>query len=118
MSYISCTMAINNKYVLLFGGWDYHNGVNCDDIYIYSLKHKTLKLAKMKCPSKGKFYAITINNIIKDEKLTFGYVRNQWKICNMNHYFPPYYLLKLIHSYYLNEFVYLLDSMCYKVYCL
>ncbi len=112
MSYISCTMAINNKYVLLFGGWD---GERCyDDIYIYSLKHKTIRQSKMKCPSKSVFEAITVNNNIKDEKLTFGYIRKEWKICNINNYFLPYYLLKLIHSYYLNEYVYLLDKRTKK----
>eukprot|EP01084_Bolivina_argentea_P220702 373989_1 len=111
VSSICCTMAINNKYVLIFGGFHAY-----DNIYIYSLQHKTLKQSKIKCPSESTFCAITVNDNVKDEKLTFGYVRNQWKVCDMNHYFPPYYLLKLIHSYYLNEFVYLLDKRRKKHY--
>eukprot|EP01084_Bolivina_argentea_P078837 143063_1 len=106
-------MAINNKYVILFGGCggDGHS----DDIYVYSIKYKTIKLSKIKCPAKGLFNAITVNDNMKDEKLTFGFVRNQWKICDIaDHYFPPYYLLKLMHSYYLNEFVYLLDTEAKK----
>eukprot|EP01084_Bolivina_argentea_P215233 365404_1 len=39
---IECTMAINNKYVLIFGGYS-SDWNNCDDIYIYSLKNKTIK---------------------------------------------------------------------------
>eukprot|EP01084_Bolivina_argentea_P107833 192770_1 len=65
-----CTMAINNKYILLFGG--YKSGIYYDDIYIYSLKHKTLRQSKIKCPSKSDFSAITINNNIKDEMIVFG----------------------------------------------
>eukprot|EP01084_Bolivina_argentea_P101849 182533_1 len=100
-------MAINNKYVLLFGGCD--NGIYYDDIYIYSIKYKTITKSKIKCPSEGIFKAITINDHSKDEKIVFGYVRHEWITCDIyDHYFPPNYLLKLIHSYYLNEFVYLL----------
>eukprot|EP01084_Bolivina_argentea_P207078 353396_1 len=40
MGSLCCTMAFNNKYVLLFGGEN--NDEYYDDIYIYSLKHKTL----------------------------------------------------------------------------
>eukprot|EP01084_Bolivina_argentea_P250873 420526_1 len=69
------TMAINNKYMVLFG----NKNKSIDDIYIYSVKHKTVKLSKTKCPSKGIFNAITINNDINDEKIVFGYVRNEWK---------------------------------------
>eukprot|EP01084_Bolivina_argentea_P107832 192768_1 len=50
MDRICCTMAINNKYVLLFGGRD-NNWNKLDDIYIYSLKYKTIKESKIKCPS-------------------------------------------------------------------
>ncbi len=63
------------------------------------------------------FSAITINNKIKDEKTIFGYIRKEWKRCNINkNYFIPFYLLKLIHSYYLNEYVLLLDRYTNKHY--
>ncbi len=49
----------------------------------------------MKCPSKSIFTAITVNDNMKDEKLVFGYVRKEWKICNINNnYCLPHYLLK------------------------
>eukprot|EP01084_Bolivina_argentea_P101848 182532_1 len=108
MGSMCCTMAINNKYVLLFGGCD--NGIYYDDIYIYSIKYKTITKSKMKCPSGSTFAAIAVNDNIKDEKLVFGYIRNQWITCNISdNYFLPYDLQKIIHSYYLNECVYLLD---------
>eukprot|EP01084_Bolivina_argentea_P107053 191440_1 len=50
-----------------------------------------------------------LNDNIKNEKLVFGYIRNIW-ICNISDHFPPNDLIKLIHSYYLNEFVYLLEE--------
>eukprot|EP01084_Bolivina_argentea_P035969 66577_1 len=121
-------MAVNNKYILLFGGYEDDGmgfymdmlagifggmsgiGNTSDSIYVYSMKHKTVKLSEMKCPSKSVFKCVTVNDNNKDEKLIYGYLRNQWIICDINEqYFPPHYLIKLIHSYYLNEFVYLLD---------
>eukprot|EP01084_Bolivina_argentea_P077090 139775_1 len=83
---IACTMAINNKYVLLFGGEDDNNNY-CDNIFIYSIKNQTIKESKIKCPSKGIFSCIAVNDNIKDEKITFGYIRKQWEICNINNYF-------------------------------
>eukprot|EP01084_Bolivina_argentea_P008954 16765_1 len=71
---VCCTMAIKNRYVLIFGGISSGGGVR-DNIYIYSIKHKTIKESKIKCPSKGEFNAITINDNISDEKLVFGYIR-------------------------------------------
>ncbi len=97
---ICCAGGINNKYVLLFGGYD-DTDHYCDDIYIYSLKNKTIKKSKIKCPSKSQFSCLTVNDNIKDEKIVFGYVRKEWVICNVSNYFLSYYLLKLIHSYYL-----------------
>ncbi len=48
---------------------------------------------------------------MKDEKTAFGFVRNTWKICDIyDHCFPPFYLFKIMHSYYLNEWVYSLNE--------
>eukprot|EP01084_Bolivina_argentea_P003529 6639_1 len=108
---VHCTMAIRNRYVLIFGGiTSKFPDVYSDNIYIYCMGSKTLRISSVKCPSKSMFKAITVNNEGKDEKTVFGYMRKQWNVCDIeDHSFPPFYLLKLIHSYYLNEIVYLLD---------
>eukprot|EP01084_Bolivina_argentea_P086276 155942_1 len=112
---ICCAIAINNRYVFLFGGYMYWRP--CNYIYIYCLKDKTITPSKIKCPISGIFSAITVNNKIKDEKLVWGYVRKQWVNCKIDdHQFPPTYLMKLMHSYYLNEFIYLLDKLSKKHY--
>eukprot|EP01084_Bolivina_argentea_P057266 104655_1 len=49
MGFVGCTMAINNKYILLFGGTNYNSDVYYDNIYIYSLKHKTIRESQIKC---------------------------------------------------------------------
>eukprot|EP01084_Bolivina_argentea_P093449 168062_1 len=71
---MSCTMAMHNKYVLLFGGID-DNSQYSDNIYIYSLKRKTLTKSKLKV---NLYPYVTINDKMKDEKVVFGYIRNQW----------------------------------------
>eukprot|EP01084_Bolivina_argentea_P313314 542574_1 len=73
IGYLCCTMAIYNRYVLIFGGRyddDRYTGeiFHSDNIYVYSIEHKTITKSKIKCPSEGIFKAITINDHSKDEK--------------------------------------------------
>eukprot|EP01084_Bolivina_argentea_P287983 494201_1 len=104
-----CTAVINGKYALLFGGFSAGYAV-CDDIYVFSMLTKTFSISEMRCPEHGRFKATTINDRECDEKTVFGFVRNEWKICEIyDHWFPPEYLLRLIHSYYLVEFVDLIN---------
>ncbi len=116
---IHCLMAIRNQYVLLFGGLG--SSADCsgysDDIYVYSIKHQTIRKSKMKCPLKGLFTGITVSDSYKDEKAVFGFVRKECKIFAVDdHYFPPFELLHLIHSYYLTEYVCLLEKLRKKHY--
>ena len=104
----ACVLAIRRKYVLIFGGEFSSNLYDntYDEIYVYSVKQQKIRTSKVKCPVKGVFNAVTINDEKQDELLVIGFVRNEWRLSNIEyHYFPPYYLLKLMHSYYLNEFV-------------
>ncbi len=102
-----CCTAINNQYILIFGGVD--NIDECDEIYIFSLLNQEFTASKIKCPQKGHFQAIRIGDKLKDEMAVFGYIRCQWILSEISdHYFPPVYLLQLIHSYYLNEYIHLI----------
>eukprot|EP01084_Bolivina_argentea_P035972 66581_1 len=113
---ICCITVINERYVLIFGGEHLWGEFN-DNIYIYSVEEKILRKSKIKCPSKSVFRAITVNDKMRDEKSVFGFVRKYWEICQINEcYFPPYYLLRLIHTFYLVEQVYLLDIRANKHY--
>ena len=99
-----CTTAINDKYVLIFGGYSGH--YHSDDIYILSLLTKRFTKSQIKCPTKSKFEAITTNDRYRDELAVFGFVRSSWQSSQIpDHYFPPHYMLSLMHSYYLMEFV-------------
>ncbi len=100
------TAVLNDEYVLLFGGQT--NGKLHDDIWIYSVRDEKFKRSNLKCPRKGEFEAITVCDKVKDEVITTGFVRGQWRLCGIgDHLFPPQYLIKLMNSYYLNEFIHL-----------
>ncbi len=117
MDNVHCLKAMNNKYVLIFGGYDNDENGWSDDIFIFCIKDKTIKKSNIKCPSKGTFSGVTVSDKEKDKKAVFGYVRKEWKLCEISdHCFPPNYLLGLMHSYYFNEYVYLLDEMKKKHY--
>eukprot|EP01084_Bolivina_argentea_P196832 337397_1 len=93
---VCCTLAINNKYVLLFGGYSQQH---YDTIYIYSIKNNTIKTSKIRCPTKSLFAAVTVNDSIRDEYVVFGFIRDTWKSKEfMDYCFPPYYLQKLINA--------------------
>eukprot|EP01084_Bolivina_argentea_P119421 211742_1 len=99
-----CTMAIHNRYALIFGGAN-QDVVGFEDILIYCFKTQSIKISKVKSPCLGDIYesAITVTDQQRDEKIVFGYVRDIWKLVDT-------YLLKLMHSFYLNEYVYLLEK--------
>ncbi len=117
MMSIHCTLAIRNKYVLAFGGA--YGGYNSysDDIYVYSIQEQTLKESKLKCPSKSTFTGITVSDTKQDQKTVVGFVRKEWKLCELqDEYFPPFCLLEIIRTYYFTEYVCLLDVQSRKHY--
>ncbi len=113
--HVCCLQAINGQYILIFGGCT--TGSCYNDIYVYSIKREIMTTSTIKCPAKSIFGGIVVNNRLKDEKCVFGYVRCTWKTCKFSNYFTmPYYLLKIINAYYLEEYVYLLDKITNKHY--
>ena len=97
----ACTAILHEKIVLLFG----NRHSNC--IYIYYVDNQTFTKSEMKCPAQGSYQAIVIhdnNDKMNDKLITFGYIRCQWKKCDLSdHLFPPEYLIKIILSYYMND---------------
>merc|ERR1719245_460115 len=66
------TSALNNKYVILFGGY---SGCFHDDIFIFSLSTHTLTKSRVKCPERGVFEAMTMNNNKDNDLIVDGYIR-------------------------------------------
>ena len=109
MVYVACTSILNGQFVLLFGGTD-DNIHSHDDIYVYSVNDETFKISTIKCPEKVQYQAFTANDKEKDKLTTFGFIRQQWKKCEIDaHLFPPEYLIRIISGYYVNEWVHLLS---------
>ncbi len=113
-----CISILHDQYVLLMGVKDDNAGINFnniwslkqDDIWIYSVRSKKFKKSDIKCPRKGAFDVAKMCDRNKDELIVYGFVRNEWKISTMQHlYFPPHYLIQIMHQYYLNESVHLFD---------
>ena len=98
---------LNQQFIILFGGY---NGENINEIWIYSVKEKTFKESKVRCPGKRGGRAFAINDPTKDELSVFGYIRSQWRKCGIcDHSFMPRYLIKIVNRYYMNERIHLID---------
>lgn len=105
-----CAPVMNERYVVLFGGVDRYNFA-CDDIWIYSVDEHKFTKSKVKCPKKACYQAFRINDDKSHEMTVCGFVRNEWKLTGIaDHLFPPYYLLKIIHKYCLQEQVHLFSN--------
>ena len=108
MRSFGCVSILNGQYILIFGGNS--QPTSHDDIYIYSVDDKTFKKSDIKCPEKEGYYAISVCDKKKDMLSTFGFVREQWKRCDIdNHLFPPQYLIQLMCKYYQNEDIHLFN---------
>merc|ERR1712154_314084 len=106
-----CTLAIRNQFVLFFGSYSDADDGHKSDIFIYSVSKRTFIKSTVKCPANRIYHAVTINDEERDEKAVFGYIRKQWKLSQIpQHFFPPYYLLALMASFYYNGFVHILDG--------
>ena len=115
MGKFGCTTAINKQYVLLFGGKRPDKNIS-NEIWIYTVHDKSFKKSRMKCPKKSPYRAFAINNRNKDELVTFGYVRNIWKIYEIDdHLFPPQYLIRIIFNFYWREYVHLFEDQSVTV---
>ena len=79
------------------------------------IRHKiqsTFKLSPIKCPEKGRYQPITINDKHKDQFSRFGYIRRNWSECGIDdHLFSPEYLIRIISGYYLNERVHIFSVL-------
>ena len=66
----------------------------------------------MKCPEVySGFDGLVMSDRRRDEIITYGFVRNLWRESDINHFlFPPHYLIKIMHSYYSNEVIHLLEN--------
>eukprot|EP01084_Bolivina_argentea_P015581 29200_1 len=97
----------NEQYIIIFGGAT--DASFSDDIFIYNVRKNIFTKSKMKCPKKGSYHAITINNSKHDEIATFGFVNGCYKAANfVGVQILPHYLIKIIGCYFCHEEIHLL----------
>lgn len=116
-------MTLNQKYLILMGGLLPTNnsllipGLNMDDIklnnkiFIMDLNKRKWYQCKILTPSYSRsFRAIIMNNDNKQEIIVSGYIRfNLLKNIKNNKLFPPSYIIKLIQTWYKNEYLHLME---------
>ena len=115
---MGCATAVNDQYVLIFGGkkpgtgfFNAYASAQTDDILIYSVRHQFFRKSSTKCPTKFKCQAIAVNDKMRDETCVFGFVRDTWQLKEIDDaIYPPRYLIKLIHKFYLNEYIHLFSG--------
>ena len=92
-----CVASRNEKYVIMLS----RVGIDVLDLTTMIFRKSTID-----CPENGRkhYQAINMNDSNVDNLLTFGYV----EFCNM--LYPPFYLIKMIGSYYSNEWIYLIEQ--------
>ena len=120
-AHVGCISVLNGQYLLLLGGMSKAQKESkrpCkydDEIWILNVKDKTFKESNVKCPSKGTPEAVSFSEWNKDKLTVSGYVRSEWKIAKLcDHLFPHQYLMKMICTYYRQEFVHLFYVHPYK----
>lgn len=114
----TATSVMNGNYVVIFAGPNHYQPHHDDcrllhsNIWIYCVEDKKFVESKIKlCPFVSDWMkAITISDNKIDGKVVWGYIRKQWQLSAIDdHLFPPHYLIELIHSFYLQEWIHLLD---------
>eukprot|EP01083_Nonionella_stella_P062090 161543_1 len=113
MQGFGCTSILNGKYVLVIGGEQVEDGsfCSCGDIRVYCVSDQTFKISNVQCPESGPYQAITVSDRKRDELISIGFVRHNWRKCGIDdHLFPAEYLVRIIYRYYFNEFVHLFHS--------
>ena len=109
MEYFGCATIMDGQYVLLFGGKASNELQN--KIYIYSVKEKSFRESKVRCPKKGTCHAVAVRDKKEEELSVYGYVRYQWGDLQINQQlFPPRYLIQIMRRYYHVEYIHLFHS--------
>eukprot|EP01084_Bolivina_argentea_P075425 136738_1 len=101
---VSCC---NDRYILILGGNKRGYG-DSQDIFIYDQQIQKIFKSKAKCPTKGLYHALIINN---SEKICYGFMNECYKEENfVISYKLPCYLVQIIICYFYHEEIYLLNK--------
>eukprot|EP01084_Bolivina_argentea_P310623 537545_1 len=81
-----------------------------DKISVFDVEKAVLRDCSIKCPYKGLFGGLIVNNEEDDDLLVFGYVKELYGSgCFNDVQQMPHYLIQLIRNYVCNEFIHLIQ---------
>eukprot|EP01084_Bolivina_argentea_P034634 64122_1 len=107
---VSVVVTRDDKYIILLGGTA--RGSMCDSIYVLDVEKVKLFECSIKCPVSNVVQTAILNDYKMEELISFGFVRDNWKNKQYkNILFPPFYLIKLIQSYYWKDEIHLFWTM-------
>eukprot|EP01084_Bolivina_argentea_P310624 537546_1 len=110
-------VSTDEKYIFFLGG-DLDDTVGtavltemyCDTISVFDFQNEILRDCSIKCPCKGAFGSLVVNNEEDDDLLVFGYVKELYGSgCFNDVQQMPHYLIQLIRNYVCNEFIHLIQ---------
>ncbi len=93
---------VTDNDLILFGG-GIGDDKYSDAIHILNLQTMKWRQSCVRCPTKGRFYAIKMSNCVNEEFVVFGFIRS-----NNIGYFPVS-LINVIKNWYCNDYVYLMQ---------
>ena len=111
LTHVAVATTSNEKHIIFCGG-RIKKDTFSDKIFIYDTKHNTFTTSRIKCPVQSIFYSFVMNDAIRDDILTSGFVRDCYKSGKkqLNATRPlPDYLIRIIGVYFCSEEIYLLD---------
>ena len=99
-------LTTDEKYVIIFGGWDQAIWGDGDDIYIWNLESMEFRKSEKKCPTKSQFHACIMGYQV-DDLLVHGYLR----MCSKDDIeYLPQDIVKLVGHWCCNDFLHLFMS--------
>ena len=123
LSSFGATTVLREQFVILFGG-EKENEIATDEIWIYCVQNQSFRKSKVKCPINGEWQqqhirAYSYNDDKRDELTVFGYIRESFQNMTDDGRFPPRSLIKIIYTYFLNEWIHLFffgwDSLHWRI---
>ena len=100
LSSFGCVLTLDEKHLILFGGYTPYGKSN--KIYVIQLGTMTITESEIRCPQKGWYHAVIANDYITNNTIAFGFVPN----------FVPDELKAVIALFCYTQTVYLFQEKC------
>ena len=99
------------RYMFVFGGQRSYTLDKSDQITIYDFKKQNVWASNVKCPEKGGYRAVLLEDRKGNDLAVFGFINSAFKEQSFrNVQIFPIYLIQLVANWYSNERIYLLKA--------